>query len=84
MTCTNDFTPIITQIAVSIPILLGMLVTWVNLRIAQKQQRAGHDVVASKLDALTTITVNGFHAPPNVIVAPLAPAPAAPTNGPAT
>jgi len=62
--CSNDWTPVITVIAVQIPVIFGILATWLNLKIAQQKQRAGHDTVTTKLDALTTITVNGFHAPP--------------------
>lgn len=63
--CTNDWTPVITVIAIQIPVVFGILATWLNLKIAQQKQRAGHDTVTTKLDALTTITVNGFHAPPH-------------------
>lgn len=62
--CVNDWTPIITVIAVQIPIIVGVVATWLNLKIAQQKQRAGHDTLTSKVDALTTITVNGFHSPP--------------------
>jgi hypothetical protein len=62
--CTNDWTPVITVIAIQIPIIFGIAATWLNLKIAQSKQRAGHDVVVSKVDALTTIAVNGFHSPP--------------------
>jgi hypothetical protein len=62
--CTNNWTPVITVIAIQIPFVVGIVATWVNLKVAQSKQRAGHDVVTSKIDALTTITVNGFHSPP--------------------
>lgn len=62
--CVNNWTPVITVIAVQIPIVVGVLATWLNLKIAQQKQRAGHEVLTSKVDALTTITVNGFHSPP--------------------
>lgn len=62
--CQNDWTPVITVVSLQIPIIIGVLATWLNLKIAQQKQRAGHDQVTSKLDALTTITVNGFHSPP--------------------
>lgn len=62
--CVNNWTPVITVIAVQIPIIVGVFATWLNLKIAQQKQRAGHDVIATKVDALTTITVNGFHSPP--------------------
>lgn len=61
--CQTDWTPIITMICIQVPIVIGVIVNWVNLKIAQQKQRAGHDVIASKVDALTTITVNGFHSP---------------------
>lgn len=69
--CANDWTPVITVIALQIPIIVGVVATWLNQRIAQQKQRAGHDVVASKIDALTTITVNGFHSPPAAPAAPV-------------
>lgn len=72
--CSNDWTPVITVIAIQIPIIVGVLATWLNLKIAQAKQRAGHDQVTSKLDALTTITVNGFHSPPAPIAPPAPPA----------
>lgn len=62
--CVNDWTPVITVIAIQIPIIFGVLATWLNLKIAQQKQRAGHDIVVTKVDALTTIAVNGFHSPP--------------------
>lgn len=62
--CVNNWTPVITVIALQIPIIVGVIATWLNIKIAQQKQRAGHDVVVSKVDALTTITVNGFHSPP--------------------
>lgn len=62
--CINNWTPVITVIALQIPIIVGVFATWLNLKIAQQKQRAGHDTLATKVDALTTITVNGFHSPP--------------------
>lgn len=62
--CVNDWTPVITILAVQIPIIFGVVATWLNLKIAQQKQRAGHETLTSKVDALTTITVNGFHSPP--------------------
>lgn len=63
--CVNNWTPVISVIAIQIPVIIGIIGTWVSLKIAQQKQRAGHDVIATKVDALTTITVNGFHSPPH-------------------
>lgn len=62
-TCANDWTPVITVIAIQIPVLIGLLGTWLTTRVQTEKIRSAALQTQTKVDALTTITVNGFKSP---------------------
>jgi hypothetical protein len=62
--CTTDWTPIISIIAIQIPIIVGVLVTWLNVKIAQEKQLQCHEIIADKVDDLKSITISEIHSWP--------------------
>lgn len=61
--CVNDWTPVITILAIQIPIIIGVIGTWVTSRINAERVKGQNAVVTGKVDSLTTLVIDGFRSP---------------------
>lgn len=61
--CANDYTIIITAVAIQVPILAGVIVNWLTSKINAEKSHSRSDVISGKVDALTTLTIDGFKSP---------------------
>lgn len=62
--CVNDWTPVITILAIQVPILVGVIATWFTTKINAEKSHSNADLVQGKVDSLTTLVIDGFKSPP--------------------
>lgn len=61
--CVNDYTILITAVAIQVPVLAGVIINWLTTKVSSEKSHSRSDVIAGKVDALTTLTIDGFKSP---------------------
>lgn len=62
--CVNDWSAVIAVIAIQIPIVIGIIGTWVTTRVNAEKVKGQNLVITKSVEGLTTLVIDGFKSPP--------------------